>query len=306
MNAHAASPTQGRKAPRVRVEQTASHVSPDFLKVLDRYRRYLTYEERRTQATIDCKGVFLRGMAARCGGTLFGLDRYELEESLAERNLSDSCKADYVGHLRRFYTWAMELDEPLCTKNPAARMVKPKKPIGKPNPLTALEWEQVLHAASYPNVKQPLRLFLMLERFAGMRCYSVSKMEAQDIDWDADTITVRAKGKKTYEVYMPPVLKAELRSLVFHTEGPLFYSPTTRQQRTPVSISQTINRHMKGCGITKTAHKLRHTYGTQVYQDTRGDIVLTQQALGHTHITSTQVYAQGSSAKLRAVVMDMK
>jgi len=45
-------------------------------------------------------------------------------------------------------------------------------------------------------------------------------------------------------------------------------------------------------------HSLRHTFATRLYHKT-GDLHLVQRALGHRHITTTEIYARVSDRSLR-------
>jgi site-specific recombinase XerD len=48
-------------------------------------------------------------------------------------------------------------------------------------------------------------------------------------------------------------------------------------------------------------HQLRHTFATRVYETT-GDLLITQQLLGHASPATTAIYAQVSGSRLRDAV----
>ena len=50
-----------------------------------------------------------------------------------------------------------------------------------------------------------------------------------------------------------------------------------------------------------TAHALRHTFGTRLYERT-GDLLIVQRALGHRDVSSTCIYAAASTDQLRAAL----
>jgi site-specific recombinase XerD len=60
---------------------------------------------------------------------------------------------------------------------------------------------------------------------------------------------------------------------------------------------------MHEAGITKsiTAHTLRHTFATRLYNQT-GDIRLVQTALRHEHLSTTEIYAHLDPVRLRQAV----
>jgi integrase/recombinase XerC len=49
-------------------------------------------------------------------------------------------------------------------------------------------------------------------------------------------------------------------------------------------------------------HSLRHTFATRLYHKT-GDLYLVQRALGHRHITTTEIYARVGDESLRRAVV---
>jgi integrase len=64
------------------------------------------------------------------------------------------------------------------------------------------------------------------------------------------------------------------------------------RQLTPARVSQMIGQLARQVGLTGvTAHRLRHTYATRLYEATAGDLGAVQLALGHASVTSTQIYA---------------
>jgi integrase/recombinase XerC len=63
---------------------------------------------------------------------------------------------------------------------------------------------------------------------------------------------------------------------------------------------------LEQAGITRkvSVHSLRHTFATRLYHKT-GDLYLVQRALGHRHITTTEIYARvGEEALRRAVCLN--
>jgi site-specific recombinase XerD len=63
---------------------------------------------------------------------------------------------------------------------------------------------------------------------------------------------------------------------------------------------------LKKTGITNhyTIHSFRHTFATRLYEKT-GDLRLTQMALGHKRIATTEIYLHVSNKKLRRAVQSL-
>jgi integrase/recombinase XerC len=58
-----------------------------------------------------------------------------------------------------------------------------------------------------------------------------------------------------------------------------------------------------GIGVWLTISFPRHTFATRLYEKT-GDLYLVQRALGHRHITTTEIYARVSDGALMRAVAD--
>jgi integrase len=54
-------------------------------------------------------------------------------------------------------------------------------------------------------------------------------------------------------------------------------------------VSERINAHLHGLGITGTAHALRHRFGTVLYRETR-DPLLVARVMGHASVDTTKGY----------------
>lgn len=58
----------------------------------------------------------------------------------------------------------------------------------------------------------------------------------------------------------------------------------------PWAISHRVNEHLRGVGAGATAHQLRHRYATAALAACR-DITVVRDLLGHTSVSTTEVYA---------------
>ena len=139
----------------------------------------------------------------------------------------------------------------------------------------------------------------------GCRLAETAALNITDVDLGARVATLRTtKGGDPDRVMLSPRLVNILSrhiGKVGRTDAPLFAAHgrrlSTRQ------IQRIVIGRVAEVGITKpiTAHSLRHSFATRLYNRT-GDIRLVQQALRHSHVTTSEIYAQVEPARWRRSV----
>lgn len=139
----------------------------------------------------------------------------------------------------------------------------------------------------------------------GCRLAETAALNIDDIDLDTRVAILRkTKGGDPDRVMLSPTLAGILAAHIGGdalADGPLFTAGDRRLSTR--QIQRIVNRRIVEAGIEKpiTAHSLRHSFATLLYNQT-GDIRLVQQALRHTHVTTTEIYAQVEPARWRREV----
>ena len=128
----------------------------------------------------------------------------------------------------------------------------------------------------------------------GCRLAETAALNVGDIDLDARVAILRkTKGGDPDRVMLSPSLAGIVAGHMggSHPEAPLFASGERRLSTR--QVQRIVTRRVAEAGITKpiTAHSLRHSFATRLYNAT-GDIRLVQQALRHAHVSTTETYAQ--------------
>lgn len=139
------------------------------------------------------------------------------------------------------------------------------------------------------------RLMIELAYGSGLRVGEVVSLRVQDLDLENNQITVRgAKGNKDRHTVLSPKLKDRLVQL---TMGKALTELVFESERGGKLTSRTLqvvfNRALRAAGIKKSAsfHSLRHSFATHLLENGT-DIRHIQALLGHSSITTTQVYTQ--------------
>lgn len=219
-------------------------------------------------------------------------------EHLAPRHYNDATVADveaflglynkprtrhaYRSDLRVFYAWAVKMG--LLDTDPAAKIDRIRVPDALPRPIRA-----PLETALTTGHRRT-RLMTALGYYAGLRCCEIAALDAEDVwlDRSPPLLVVRdGKGGKDRRVFVHPELAAMLADAP--QTGPLFTSKRNGHVRAS-SVSQTLARHLARCGVDATAHRLRHTFGTELAASSGGDVVFTGAQMGHSETKTTLGY----------------
>lgn len=138
----------------------------------------------------------------------------------------------------------------------------------------------------------------------GLRISAMLNLNIEDIDFDKKSLTVSEKGQKTFTVLMGDSTAAQLKTWMADREE--FYHPTTNAMfvtRRGRMSDDMFNILLKDYaqGVTDkhvTAHVLRHSCATALYEATE-DIYVVSKQLHHSNVNVTTRYATISKKKQR-------
>ena len=192
-------------------------------------------------------------------------------------------------------------NEGLVEKNYALKLVAPKIEKHAPNVLTLNQVDALLSAPSGDTPKE-LRDKAMLE-FAyatGMRVTEIISLDIDDINFEEGYVNCRHANKPR----IIPLGKLSLKALKEYTEQArnilikdddekALFVNVNGQRLTRQGFWKIIKYYKDQAHITKdiTPHVLRHSFATHLLQN-GADLKSIQTMLGHSDISSTQVYMQ--------------
>ncbi|OIP56872.1 hypothetical protein AUK13_00195 [Candidatus Kuenenbacteria bacterium CG2_30_39_24] len=161
-------------------------------------------------------------------------------------------------------------------------------------------------------IKKRDKAILELFFSSGLRVSELCKLKIENINLKKGEFTVRGKGAKLRVVFLSDEAKRaieEYLKLRYEINPYLFVShdkaASGRQNHvglTPRSVQRLVQKYARLAGIAKqvTPHTLRHSYATDLLIN-GADIRSVQAMLGHSSITTTQVYTHITDQQLRDV-----
>lgn len=146
----------------------------------------------------------------------------------------------------------------------------------------------------------------------GIRERAFLNITLDDIDFDKNSIRVIDKGEKYRVVAFGGETAACLKEWIdernkysISRDPHLFITKDGTQMSKEALIYTTKHNSEKAIGIKLSPHKFRAFYGTTIYNKT-GDIVLTRNALGHSSVSTTQLYIRKDKGEIKRTVNIME
>ena len=146
----------------------------------------------------------------------------------------------------------------------------------------------------------------------GLRVSELCGLKREAVNLKRDEFTVRGKGSKLRVVFISNEARAALQKYL-DKRGDLSPYLLARHDRavakgavdeslTPRSVQRLVSHYARAAGITTevTPHTLRHSFATDLLRG-GADIRSVQSMLGHSSITTTQIYTHVTNQHLREI-----
>jgi integrase/recombinase XerC/integrase/recombinase XerD len=227
--------------------------------------------------------------------------------ALSESGAAATTVARKIASLRALFRVLRE--QGVVADNPADLLTAPKRPASLPK---VLKPEQVSELLDRVPASTPLELrdraLFELAYASGLRAEELVNLDTHRVDFDGEQVRVEGKGGRTRVVPAgEPALRAIARYLergrgalmAGGDEPALFLSKSGRRLSTS-DVRRRLRvwaRHAAiGGGVTP--HWLRHSFATHLLEG-GADLRVIQELLGHSSLSTTQVYTRVESQRLR-------
>lgn len=143
-------------------------------------------------------------------------------------------------------------------------------------------------------------LIILLFLSTGMRCSALYKLDLNSINMSTHMLTTNDKGDKEHEHKLPDEVMCHLeawlakrKELLNGKEEDALFISNQRSRMDQSSIFRIVKKYAAVIQDKNISpHKLRATYGTQLYNAT-GDLRFVQDRLGHSNPKTTEIYIRG-------------
>lgn len=134
----------------------------------------------------------------------------------------------------------------------------------------------------------------------GIRCSALFKLDVSSIDFDRHILIVTDKGNKVIEYLLDSEVEKIIKEWLFQREkiiidnNQALFISNMKKRMSVEAISLIVKKYSVNIGGKHiTPHKLRATYGTQLYNETH-DIRFVQSCMNHNSPKTTELYIRGN------------
>ena len=231
---------------------------------------------------------------------------------LSDKRLSNISINRKISSLRGFYLFLKKIGQ--LDHNPTLGLyvLKTKKPVHVVYSEKEMDllFDNFEHSENTENIfeKSRDRCLLLTFYYTGIRRAELIALTRSDVNFISETMTVIGKGNKERSIPLHPKLKERLidylplrNKVIDHTSDFIFVTKKGNKLY-PKLVYEIVNSYLgKVTSKTKKSpHMLRHTFATHLLE--RGaDINSIKQLLGHSSLSSTQIYTKNSITKLKSI-----
>ncbi len=195
--------------------------------------------------------------------------------------------------------------------NPAELLESPKIASTLPKHLTLEEALELLRSVDGPNKE---RDFCILTLFlnCGMRLSELCNISLNDLNSEG-ALRLYGKGNKERIIYLNDACISAINSYlpvrpvegVPASEKSALFISRNKRRISPKTVQHIVYEFLEKAGLGNrgfSAHKLRHTAATLMYQRGHADVRVIKDVLGHQNLGTTQIYTHVSSEQVKSAI----
>lgn len=281
------------------------------IQYLSEYLEYLEVEKGLAQNTLEAYRrdltAFLDFCKSRGVSDIADIERTDLNSfilKLREDNYNPTSVTRKVASLRGFFKWFCANE--YGTKNPAQTLEQPKLPKHLPKVMTVEELNQILSS----DLTEEESLIVELLYGCGLRVSELVNLQLNNIDIKSKYIQCYGKGSKERIVPFGEKAKNALkkylkvRDLIILKnklgDNKILFLKDDGKQITRQDVYNFIKKQGEKIHKHISPHTLRHSFATHLLEN-GADLRVVQELLGHSDVSTTQLYTHITKKRLKEV-----
>lgn len=232
------------------------------------------------------------------------LDVYEyLNFTMQVKKNSDKARARKVSSIRGLFKY-LTVNMRLLNNNPVENLEMPSLKKTVPRYLDIEQSKNLLYTILNQNDEYKYRDYCIITLFlnCGMRLSELTNININDFNINTGTLKLLGKGNKERVVFLNQACKESIQLYLDNDrsaipsiidKNALFISKRTKKRIGKRQIQNIVDRRLQNAGLSNmgfSAHKLRHTAATLLYQYGHVDILVLKEILGHANVGTTEIY----------------
>lgn len=276
------------------------------MQILSEYLDYLEVEKGLSQNTLDAYGRDLSDFLDFCGGDLKNIQRTQINSyvrNLHEKKYSPTSIMRKIASIRGIFKWAC-INE-IIKANPALTLEQPKVPQKLPKVISVSEIENILNQ----NLTTFETVIIELLYGCGLRVSELINLKINDYNLKTKYLECTGKGSKdriiplgakavnAIKKYLP---EREFFLQKYNTKSLRLLINEQGKEVTRQEVYTLIHNQGKKLHKTISPHTLRHSFATHLLEN-GADLRVVQELLGHSNVSTTQLYTHISKKRLKDV-----
>ena len=277
-------------------------------KLINEFIDYLRFEKKYSENTIVSYQNDLKKALIFFKNDFNNLTKKDIQNYIRQLSKQESSASvsRSISTLKSLYKF-LELNK-YAKNNPLTTITNPKTPKKLPKVLSEEEVDKLLDINLKTNFDYRNKAMLELMYSSGLRVSELINLTVNDIDLINSSVRIFGKGSKERIVplndYAIEALNNYIsnhrRSLFKHGENNYLFLNNHGNKMTRQGFFKTLQKIAKEKGIKSelSPHTLRHSFATHLLKH-GADLRSIQELLGHSDISTTQIYTHITSEKLQ-------
>ncbi len=287
----------------------------DYEDKIEEFKEYLLLEKKYSQNTINSYANELKKFKKYFidKKSLKNLNNKDIKDYVQSISGGESSKslAHAISTLKSFYKFL--LTQKYVKNNPLDNIVQPKIKKDLPKVLSEEEVERLLDIKLTNHYSYRNKAMLEMMYSSGLRVSELINLRVTDIDLEMELVRIFGKGSKERVIPLGDyAVDALIEYLTYHRQSLLkkqdsnyLFLSSRGDKMTRQAFFKIVKKIAKDQGIKTdfSPHTLRHSFATHLLKH-GADLRSIQELLGHSDVSSTQIYTHITNEKLKENYQD--